>query len=42
MLLYLLTAVPIFILLRRTIFKPKPGAIDLPAPVADTLTGKVS
>jgi len=41
MLLYLLTALPIFVLLRRTVFKPKTGIVDMPPPITDTITGKV-
>jgi hypothetical protein len=42
MFLYLLTALPIFVILRRTVFKPKPNPIDMPAPITDTRTGQVS
>ena len=41
MFLYLFAILPVFVILRRTVFKPERGRVDQPAPVALTLTGQV-
>jgi hypothetical protein len=41
MFLYLLAALPIFVFLRRTVFKPERGGMDQPPPTAVIVTGQV-